>query len=330
MDKPPEEIVRVFLRHVGTGRIDDVRAMLATETTLVNAVGPHPFWGGRPQALHVAIETSRREMFDLLLQHGADPTGTNDSYDHWSPLMLAMNRDQPDMRDELLRRGARVGLLEALMMGDDARVEELLRDDALARHSANRDGGPNAGSILAFARTPFAIDRLIALGAPTDMKDRWGSMPMDAMSRLGPRGHALVRHMIARGIAAAPKDYARLGDVETLEKLCESDPTIARLDDVMMAAVDFRHHALVEWLLERGGNVNARADTGSRHTALHSAAWNGDLKMATLLVEAGADRTARDEEHDGTPLGWAETSITITNNPKCAEVVAYLERSAGL
>ena len=80
----------------------------------------------------------------------------------------------------------------------------------------------------------------------------------------------------------------------------------------MMAAVDFRHHALVEWLLERGANVNARADWGSRQTALHSAAWNGDLQMVTLLDRAGADRAARDEEHDGTPLGWAETSIEVT------------------
>ena len=297
--------------------------MLSDAPELVNAVGPHPFWGGRPQALHVAIESKRRDMVDLLLQHGADPDGANDSYDHWSPLMLAMNRDQGEMRDDLLRRGARVGLLEALMMGDDARVEQLL-----ARHSAKRDGGPlitpNAGSILAFARTPFAIDRLIALGAPTDVKDRWGSTPIDAMSRLGPRGHALVQHMIARGIAAAPKDYARLGDVETLARLCEADPTVAALDSVMMAAVDFSHYALVSWLLERGANVNARADSGSRHTALHSAAWNGDLRMLTLLLQAGADRAVRDEEHDGTPLGWAETSIQVTNNPACAEVAAYL------
>ncbi len=324
MGRPPDESVREFLRHVGTGRIDEVRAMLATAPQLVNAVGPHPFWGGRPQALHVAIESKRRDMFDLLLEHGADVTGTNDSYDHWSPLMLAMNRDQPEMRDELLRRGARVGLVEALMMGDDAQVEELLRGDTLARNCAKRDGGPNAGSILAFARTPFAIDRLIALGAPTDTKDRWGSTPIDAMSRLGPRGQALVQHMVARGITAAPKEYARLGDVETLARLCESDPTVAALDSVMMAAVDFRHHALVPWLLERGANINARADSASRHTALHSAAWNGDLRMVKLLVQAGADRTARDEEHDGTPLEWAETSIRVTNNQACAEVAVYL------
>jgi hypothetical protein len=37
-----------------------------------------------------------------------------------------------------------------------------------------------------------------------------------------------------------------------------------------------------------------------------------------------ADVAARDEEHDGTPLGWAEVAIDVTNNPKCREVVEYL------
>lgn len=335
MPQPPDEVVREFLRHVGTGRLDDVRRMLAADPRLVNVAGPHPFWSGRPQPLHVAIEGKRRALFDLLLEHGADVNGTNDAYDRWSPLMLATSAGQDAMRDELLRRGAQVGLVEALMMEDDARVEELLGHDTrdgfqpngdggLARHSAQRDGGPNRGSILAFARTPFAIDRLIALGAPTDMKDRWGSTPIDAMSRLGARGRALVRHMVSRGVPATPAEYARLGDAETLARLVDQDPAIARLDSVMMAAVDFRHHALVEWLLERGADVNARAESESRHTALHSAAWNGDLEMVKVLVRAGADRAARDDEHDGTPLGWAETSIEVTSNPACIEVVAYL------
>jgi len=82
---------------------------------------------------------------------------------------------------------------------------------------------------------------------------------------------------------------------------------------------------MVEWLLAHGANVNARSDAESRHTALHSAAWNGDLEMVKRLVAAGADRTARDAQYDGTPQGWAETSIEVSNNPKCADVVAYLD-----
>lgn len=316
----PDRAIAEFLQHVGTGRLDRVRAAIAGDPAIVNAVGPHPFWGGRPQALHVAIEARRRDMFDLLLEHGADVNGSNDQYDHWSPLMLAVNRDVTPMRDELLARGARVGLPEALMLADDSRVGELLRSGVLP------DSAPNGGSILAFARTPFAIDRLIALGAPTDLEDRWGTKPIDAISRLGPRGQALVQYMTARGMAASPADYARLGDLTTLARLVESDPAIAELDAVMMGAVDFRHHALVGWLLQRGGNANARSAAQSRHTALHAAAWNGDLEMVRLLVEAGADSRTRDEQYDATPLGWADTSIEVTNNPRCGHVVEYLQK----
>jgi ankyrin repeat protein len=315
-----DQIVRGLLKLVGTGQIDEVRRILTAAPPMVNAVGPHPFWGGRPQPLHVAIETKRRDMFELLLGVGADVNGTNDQYDHWSPLMLTSDEDRQDMRDELLRRGARVGLMEALMFADDERVEELLRPGASALPSY----APNAGSPLNFARTTAAIDRLIELGAATDVKDRWGSTPIESMSRLGPRGQPLVRHLIARGVPAAPEEYARLGDRQTLAALIEQDPDIVKSDAVMMGAVDFRHHELVEWLLARGANVNARTTVRSRHTALHSAAWNGDLPMVQLLVGAGADLSARDEEHDGTPLAWAEVAIEVTNNPKCREVVDYL------
>jgi ankyrin repeat protein len=315
-----EKIIAALFEHLGTGKLDDVRAILDAAPQLVNAIGPHPFWGGRPQALHVAVESGRRAMFDLLLERGAEVNGTNDQYDHWSPLMIAINREHDEMRDELLRRGARVGLLEALMLADDARVEELLRDGALP------DIVPNAGSILAFARTTYAIDRLLALGAKTDVQDRWGSTPIDAMSRLGRRGQPLVRHMASLGVPAAPQEYARLGDLDTLSRLAEADQEVAKRDAVMMGAVDFEHHAIVEWLLARGGNANARAAAQSRHTALHSAAWNGDVRMVKLLLAAGADPSAHDEQYDGTPLGWAETSLEITNNGKCAEVVEVLTK----
>jgi ankyrin repeat protein len=323
-----DEIVNAFLRLVGTGDADSVRRILDASPDMVNAVGPHPFWGGRPQALHVAIETKRRDLFDLLLDAGADINGANDQCDHWSPMMLTIDRERPDMRHELVRRGARVGLLEALLLADDDAVEAILRPGAPALPSY----APNGGSILNFARTPFAIDRLVALGAPTDVRDRWGATPIESMSRLGPRGQPLVRHLIERGVPAAPEEYARLGDLHALTSLVDADPKVARADAVMMGAVDFGHHAIVDWLLARGANVNARTGAKTRHTALHSAAWNGDLPMVERLVGAGADRAARDDEHDGTPLDWARVAIDIENNPKCHDVVAYLsslERSAG-
>jgi ankyrin repeat protein len=311
-----------FLRAVGDGEIETVRDMLAADPSLANAIGAHPYWGGRPQPLHVAIETKRRDMFMLLLDAGADPDGRNGEYDLWSPLMLAIHRDRADMREELIRRGARIGLVEALLMKDDAAVDALLANGL-------PPAVPNNGSILAFARTPWAIDRLLALGAPIDAEDRWGSTPVEAMSRAGADGGTLVRHMMDCGVAPDPEAFARLGDRNMLAALVESDPDIARRDAVMMAAVDFRHHDLVRWLLSMGANTNARATALSRQSALHNAAWNGDLDMANLLVEHGADLHARDGEHNATPRGWAETAITTTNNPDCAGVAAWLAAQGG-
>jgi ankyrin repeat protein len=231
-----------------------------------------------------------------------------------------MHWDQPEMRRVLLERGATIGLIEALMLEDDALVEKLLRPGKSALPAIE----PNSGSILAFARTPFAIDRLLELGVAHDRKDRWDTTPTQAMSRLGERGRPLVQHMLKRGIAAEPQEYARMGDKDTLAALIAAKPDIARSDAVMMGAVDFSHYALVTWLLSQGANVNARADWGSQATALHSAAWNGDLRMVKLLVDAGADITARDPEHNNTPAGWAKVAIDVTNNPDCKAVADYL------
>lgn len=80
----------------------------------------------------------------------------------------------------------------------------------------------------------------------------------------------------------------------------------------------------VAWLLAPGGNPNARERAKSRQTALHEAAWNGDEAIVRLLVESGADVTARDEEHDNTPQGWAETAATVRHDPRCGEVAMFL------
>jgi ankyrin repeat protein len=104
-----------------------------------------------------------------------------------------------------------------------------------------------------------------------------------------------------------------------------ADSSLTGDDAVLMGAVDFGHHYLAAWLLDQGANPNARADERAGQTALHSAAWNGDLAMVRLLVRAGADRDALDRQYGATPRGWAQTAITVTANDKCAAVVAYFD-----
>lgn len=310
-----------FLRLVALGRLDEIRLALAARPELAHAVGPHPFWGGHPQPLHVAIEAGRDDVVELLLEAGADPNGSKARYDGWSPLMLAVRSAGTATRDALIARGAQLGLVESLLLADDTRTRECLTGGATALPA----DVPNGGSLMAFARTAEAIDALLALGVSAEQPDRWGETPLDAMSRLGARGAPLVAHLVALGVTAPPPVYARLGEQAALEAIHERAPALVTDDAVLMAAVDMRHREVVAWLLAHGARAGARARPPSRHTALHAAAWNGDAAMVELLVRHGADASARDDEHHGTPADWARVAVEDTRNQACAAVADYLD-----
>jgi ankyrin repeat protein len=321
VDGVDDASIAQFLRDVRSGATEAVRTALLATPALVNAQGPHPHWGGRPQPLQMAIEGKAREIFDLLLAAGADVNASGESYGRWSPLMLTEGDDTFGMRAELLRRGAKVGLAEALLFGDDSRVDEILRSG----RSVVAKRAPGDGSWLILARTVHAIDRLLALGVPIDTPDVWGMTPVQTYSRLGARGQVLLRYLRERGASVSPVEIARLGDRQTLVSLIDADARIAYDDEVFIAAIDSGHTDLVEWLLGKGANPNARTGHGSQSMALHGAAWQGNLHMAKLLVAAGADVNGRDVEHRNTPSGYARVSLKITKNPTCVAVAEYLE-----
>ncbi len=318
---PGEATATQFLRDVRAGNIAAAKAALAAFPAIVNVKARHPHWGGQPQPLHMAIEGKQCELFDLLLEAGADPRGDNSGYSGWSPLMLAASTGDAYMRDELIRRGARVSLVEALMLGDDARVEEILKR---GRKGLPRKV-PGGASLLAFARTTRALDLLLARGAPIDKPDNWNTTPIDTFTELGERGRELVRHLQKRGATVRARDFARLGDLDTVVALAAEDSRIVRDDEVLMGAIDAGALELVRWLLDNGANPNARTSFGSQAMALHGAAWNGNLRMAQLLISAGADVHGRDVEHQNTPSGYARVSRRITGNPDCDVVAEYLE-----
>ncbi len=314
-----ETAVAALLRAVGNGETAVVKAALTATPGIVNAVGPNPFWGGRLQMLHLAIESNRQDMFDLAMEHGADCDGDNRHYSNWSPLMLAACKQRPVMQRVLVEFGATIGLYEALLLGDDARTEALLRPGARAIPQ-DRAG---MESLLNLARTPWAIDRLLELGEQRDSRDYWNETPVGAIAKLGgAQAGALVSHLRKRGFEISAEEYARLGDLAALEALYAEEPASVRRDEVLMST---QEPAVVSWLLERGANPNARTSFGSQCMALHGAAWSGNLTVAKLLVAAGADVGGLDVEHRNTPSGYARVSRRMTNNPACDAVAEYLE-----
>ena len=64
------------------------------------------------------------------------------------------------------------------------------------------------------------------------------------------------------------------------------------------------HPAAMDFLLEKDGNWNM---TGVNNgTALHRAAWDGNLALVRRLVAKGADMSNRDNPFHSTPLSWAQ------------------------
>jgi len=316
-----------FLRAVGEGDVAKVSSMIAGDPALTHANGKHPFWGGRPQALHVTVERGHEELFKLLLDSGADPNGHNEPYSGWSPLMLAIHWKRNTMRKALLAAGATVGLAEALMLGDNKAVRSMLRNDpnVLTRPM------PSDATPLHFVHTVRSAELLIEAGVPLNEKDEFDRTPLEAIGGREKANRELINCLIKHGGTGHAGLFAAVGDLPRLKVIHKENPDLlTRVHTVglgpvtpLHAAVEYGHLATVRWLLNQGVPVNITNPNGA--TPLHSAAWHGRLKIAQLLIKHGADPKARDKEHDNTPLGWAKTCVQMLNRPGCAEVAQYLE-----
>ena len=86
----------------------------------------------------------------------------------------------------------------------------------------------------------------------------------------------------------------------------------AAVDPAVLPAILADRPGLVAEAVEAGADpglaVRLGFDVSARHdgqTALHTAAWNGDLDLVRRLVSLGADLGARDDRFGGRPVDWA-------------------------
>jgi len=213
---------------VQKGDLAGVTRALARDPGLVNRTGKHPVWGGRPQALHLAIVRGNQAMFDLLLERGASAEGDNTLYDHWSPLLLSVHRERRELTHELARRVGHISLIDALFMGDDATALLILQVGEIMLQRTM----PNDATLLHFTVTPDPADRLIELGVPLSTKDKSVRTALDQPAAMGARD--VVDVLVDHGAEASPATRATLGDIEALgATLAGATPD----DDLLIAAV---------------------------------------------------------------------------------------------
>jgi ankyrin repeat protein len=183
--------------------------------------------------------------------------------------------------------------------------------------------GPNGGTTMGLLCTSKVasdagvsgplIDLLLERGATLDVKQP-GALD-GALANHAPRA---AEKMIELGAKADVLAAAALGRMELLRAAFDhygrlrSRPrrrgkTMTERDAIglaMLFAYVREQLDAVDFLLEKDGNWNMIGVNNG--TALHRAAWGGDLAMAKRLAAKGADLSDRNNPYTATPFSWAD------------------------
>ncbi len=136
---------------------------------------------------------------------------------------------------------------------------------------------------------------------------------------------AVLITMVSIGAAAADIHYAVVsGDIETVTRLLDEDPSLIELPDgdgslPLHTAAYYGDLDMTRLLIERGAEIDAGDNDNS--TPLISAALRGHLEIARLLVEQGASVSHHDN-YGNSPMMSAARSGNV-------ELIAYLIEKGG-
>lgn len=266
---------------------DRVRELLASDPQLVHARG-----GDGQFPLHYAATV---EVAEILLTAGANIDGRD--IDHESTAaqyMASISPHRHDVARLLISRGAQTDILMAAAVGDLALTEQILNDDpetirttVTERYFPKRD--PKAGGSI----------YIYGFG--------WTKSPHMVAHQFEHREvFALLMQRSAPWLRLI--NAAEVGDEAYFRRTLESHPQVfqklsANAARRIIGVATRNNSRALRLLLDAGWPANAVMDTGQ--TALHFAAWHGNVDMVSDLIAHNAPVNVFETEHGGNPLAWA-------------------------
>jgi len=158
-----------------------------------------------------------------------------------------------------------------------------------------------------------------------------GATPGNGISALAHGNIEAAKHLIERGGKLTLATAVGL-DLEDDVIRLTNGATKTDLQVALMMAAFYGKSKMISFLIQSEANVNVYLDRSSgfhsHATALHQAVFSGSLESVKVLVDAGADLTAKDLVYEGAPLGWAMYMQTEEpdemKKKKYKEIEAYL------
>jgi cytohesin len=228
-------------------------------------------------ALFSAVLNSKRELADMLLDAGADPSRGDGAS---PPLVAAVGAGLAPLARRLLLATLKPtkkpqALVRAVADGDAAKAAALLAEGVPATSAEGTTKWPALHLAALFGETAIAKSLLGAGADASVSKNGWTPLALALKSGHAELAGALLEKGADPNAAGGPNQPAML-------------LVAAAQGDV----------AIVDLLLKAGARVDA---AGQGSTGLHLAARNGHVDVARRLVEGGAKVDAKDK--DGrTPL----------------------------
>jgi ankyrin repeat protein len=156
---------------------------------------------------------------------------------------------------------------------------------------------------------PAIVRLLLDLGAEVDATDMTGATPLVTATQ--ENADAVIPLLLQSGARIDFTAALNLKRYDLAEAMLRDKPGRIGADGedtiVLHLCVSKRNADAVRWLIDHDVDVDAkRVMWDCNYTALHMTAADGNVEIARMLLDAGADPSIHDDKYDNTPLGWAE------------------------
>ncbi|KIW05058.1 uncharacterized protein PV09_04213 [Verruconis gallopava] len=249
---------------------------------------------GRPFLL-VALDRPDYDLFEYLLNRGADPNVTERGDLRGSALNIAVEQRRIDIIENLLAKGADVNLsagywgspfVNVIAKGDEELYQLFLAHGADVNPKVDEKSisATTLGTPLEVAISKGYYDiahDLIDRGADVHNSLAYGSLLVPALNSVGVGQPALIRRLLSLH-----------ADVNACDREREGESSFTLRQTPLQAAVRAKNNDMISLLIEHGANINPEEPSGTYGYPLQAAAHYGYVEQIRFLIDRGASLNA--------------------------------------